>query len=241
MTIDVGFDFRSDATSDDPDRTSPTLRLYHQLLWGKRLPDGSPFDLEKVKPPEYLHHRSELGEFFLSSDSVIATYRFAERARQIVDQLPDDEVQRFDYVGYTIGGTMVFPSNRVDGKPTINGARGFTCRTTIGDRMDLTLECIRRYYLGDTSTPLGATLARYAEFFALFQDFRGYVDHFLLQDLVTEDYQAVRFFLPFDNFVSSPVPANLTAYLPFGDASIAFVEARNKRIAAWVKTNLPLN
>ena len=217
MTIDVGFDFRSDATSDDPDRTSPTLRLYHQLLWGKRLPDGSPFDLEKVKPPEYLHHRSELGEFFLSSDSVIATYRFAERARQIVDQLPDDEVQRFDYVGYTIGGTMVFPSNRVDGKPTINGACGFMPHDHWRpDGLTLSASAATtwatRAHPRRDPCPLCGVLA-------LFQDFRGYVDHFLLQDLVTETTRlcgslAVR-------HGSSPVPANLTAYLPFRDASIA--------------------
>ena len=68
---------------------------------------------------------------------------------------------------------MVFPSNRVDGKMTINGARGFLRR--VADRMDLTLESIRRHYRGEPS-PLGATLARYADFFALFEDFGGYVD-----------------------------------------------------------------
>ena len=54
---------------------------------------------------------------------------------------------------------MVFPSNRVDGKMNINGARGFLRQ--IADRMDLTLESIRRHFRGEPS-PLGATLARYA-------------------------------------------------------------------------------
>src|SRR5438093_10148293 len=34
------------------------------------------------------------------------------------------------------------------------------------------------------------------DFFALFERFSGYVNFFLLQDLVTDDYAAVRFFMP---------------------------------------------
>ena len=66
--------------------------------------------------------------------------------------------------------------------------------------MDLTLECIRRHYLGDPVTPLGETLGRYREFFDLFDDFRGYVDFFLLQVLVTDDYRAA---------VLPPLPTSL--------------------------------
>lgn len=47
------------------------------------------------------------------------------------------------------------------------------------DRFDLTLECIRRHYLGQRS-PLGETLARYRDFFALFEDFSGYVEFFMV-------------------------------------------------------------
>jgi len=36
-----------------------------------------------------------------------------------------------------IGGMIVFPGNRIDGKMTINGARG--CYRKISDRFDLTL------------------------------------------------------------------------------------------------------
>ena len=36
------------------------------------------------------------------------------------------------------GGMMVFPGNRIDGKQTINGARGFNRK--IADGFDLTLE-----------------------------------------------------------------------------------------------------
>lgn len=134
---------------------------------------------------------------------------------------------------------MVFPKYQVVvGKPTINQARGWN-RATIGDRMDLTLECIRRHYAGDSATPLGETLARYADFFDLLTDFRGYVDFFLLQDLVTLDYSAVNFFTDFDGtFSSSAVPRDLATYTRFRKASIAFVLARNARIAAWATEHL---
>src|SRR6478752_2452628 len=74
--IDVDFDFRSDTPGYgrprvDPDASSPTLRRYHQLLWSKPLPSGTPFTLEVTTPGVYLHHLSEHGEFWLSSDAVI--------------------------------------------------------------------------------------------------------------------------------------------------------------------------
>ena len=102
---------------------------------------------------------------------------------------------------------MIFPGNRIDGKPTINGARGFTGQ--IADRFDLTSECIRRHYR-DEASPLGGTLARCHDFFALFQYFEGYVDFFLLQDLVGADDSAIKFFMPFDDFNTPPVPGTRT-------------------------------
>ncbi len=113
---------------------------------------------------------------------------------------------------------------------TINGARGF--HPLIKDRFDLTVECIRRHYLNEDS-PLSATLARYADYFRLFGDFRGYVEFFLLQDLVTDDCSAVKFFSPFDDFNSSPVPGNMAAYLDYRELAVSFIEARNQRIQTW--------
>lgn len=70
----------------------------------------------------------------------------------------------------------------------------------IADRFDLTLVCIRRHYLGERANPLGEVFHRYADFFALFGDFSGYVSFFLLQHLVEEDGESIRFFHPFDDF-----------------------------------------
>ena len=181
-----------------------------------------------------MHHKSDLGEFFLSSDSVIATFSYWQSTAGMISQLPKADVEEFEAIGYTIGGMMVFPSNKVDNKWTINMARGMDRR--IADRMDLTLECVRRYYAGDTLTPLGATLKRYPGFLALFEDFRGYVEFFLLQDLVNVN-DGVEFFTPFDDFASSGVPLDIAAYISFRCASMTFVEARNKRIASWAREN----
>ncbi len=66
--IGTTYDFRSDTpTGKDPDTWSPTLCRYHKRLWGKRLPSGVVFDLAYKSAPFYLHHCSDLGEFWLST------------------------------------------------------------------------------------------------------------------------------------------------------------------------------
>jgi hypothetical protein len=95
--------------------------------------------------------------------------------------------------------------------------------------LDLTVECIGRHYRGEPS-PLNDTLARYANFFGLFGSFQGYVEHFLLQDLVSGDCSAVSFFAPFEDFATSPLPGSVDAYRAYRQLAINFIEARNLRI-----------
>ena len=77
--IDVTFRFTSDTPEGkDPDSHSPTLRQYHGLLWSKQLPNGKYFELSDTTPGAYLHHRSELGEFRLSSDAISSTYMYVK-------------------------------------------------------------------------------------------------------------------------------------------------------------------
>jgi hypothetical protein len=229
--IDTNFDFRSDTPPGmDPDACSPTLRRYHQLLWSKPLPNGALFELDVTTPSVYLHHLSELGEFFLTSDTVIPTFTRWRILKHITEQIPEVENEAFRTLGYTIGGMMVFPGNQVDRRPTINGARGM--HPQIRDRFDLTLECIRRYYLGKPS-PLSDTIARYADFFRLFADFAGYVDFFHLQDLVNEDGPTVELFTPFGDFGEYVLPTTLDAYLGYRRRAMEFIESRNRRIAAY--------
>ena len=110
---------------------------------------------------------------------------------------------------------------------TINGARGVNHK--IQDRFDLTLECIRSFYLKEKS-PLSDILERYSQFFNLFDDFRGYVDFFLLQDLVEKNYLAIKFWHPFNGFDYSPLPNNIDEYRAYKIKVIDFVKARNNRM-----------
>jgi hypothetical protein len=231
MRIDTDFDHRSDAGGKDPDSASPTLRKHHQLLWSKSLPSGTLFSLDQ-EAGSYLAHRSELGEFTLSSDTIINSLRATKRNAAVIEQIANSDLDTFQRLGSTIGGKLIFPSNRVEGKPTINVARGFSAR--IGDRFDLTLECIRRHYLRQTS-PLEAPLARYNTFFELFESFEGYVDFFLLNDLVADS--RVKFFLPFTGgFGTRPLPATKPEYMEYMRNSMEFVLSRNKRIDHWAES-----
>ncbi len=227
-SIDITFDFRSDTPEGkDPDAASPTLRRYHKLLWSKTLPGGAPFDLSDSRPGCYLYHRSGAGEFFLASDAVIPSFRKVPHIKALI---PEEEIEAFNAIGYTIGGMMVFPGNKVDGKMTINGARGF--HPLVKDRFDLTLECIRRHYAGEAS-PLSEPLRRHADFFMLFADFRGYVDFFLLQDFVAGN--EVKISKPYDDFRSSPVPKDANEYRAYRDDAVAFINERNWRIQSATK------
>ncbi len=227
--IDITFDFRTDTPpGEDPDALSPTLRKYHKILWSKPLPCGVIFALADTKPDVYLHHMSDIGKFHLASDTVIPCFEREKKIAHIINQIPVNELDAFNSIAYTIGGMMIFPANRIGSKMTINGARGFHPR--IKDRFDLTVECIRRHYLGLTS-PLSETLERYADFFRLFKDFRGYIEFFLLQDIVTNDFTAVKFFKPFEGFDVSPLPATKEEYILYKKLAIEFIMIRNSRIA----------
>lgn len=227
--IDITFDFRRDTPEGkDPDSYSKTLRRYHKQLWSKSLPSGELFQLSDAMPGYYLHHKSAVGTFSLSSDAVIPTFKWNS---QIQAMIPESELEAFNAQGYTIGGMMVFPRNPVDGKWTINQARG--CTRSIGDRFDLTLECIRRHYINDTS-PLTNVLARYTTFFNLFADFRGYVEFFFLQDLVSDDFCTVKISQPYDDFTSSPIPSTVTEYRAYENDALAFINARNQRILSSI-------
>jgi hypothetical protein len=230
IEFDTTCDFTGDANGRDPDLHSLTLRAHHKRLWSKPLPNGRPFTLSDAVRRPYLHYQSDGEELWLGSDSIAQTFSRWPKMQPIVTQIGVKELRNFVQIASTIGGRIVFPAKQENQKPTINVARGFHRR--IADRMDLTLECIRRHYRNEDS-PLAATLSRYRDFFRLFVHFDGYVEFFLLQDLLESDTRNVRFFLPFDGFRTPAVPADVESYRHFMDATIAFVEARNRRMAAW--------
>lgn len=146
-------------------------------------------------------------------------------------------MRAFYDLGCTVGAYLVFPFPiQVDGlwQRSINQARG--TKRENRDRFDLTLECIRRHYLREEG-PL-KTLASHSNFFNLFGDFRGFVDHFLLNDLVDDDTDKIRFYLPFHNFDRDALPASVDEYREIMQRSMDFVKARNERIARYAVTQL---
>ncbi len=194
--IDVTFDFRTDTpgcydptkkSQRDPDIYSPTLRRYHRELWSRELPNGEIMDLKEGKDPkdDYLIWKN----FRFGSDTIIIDFNNT-RDKEIIEKVKQEVGDYKSYFenltrrSYTMGGTIIFPKH----DQSMNQRRGTNPR--IADRWDLTLECIRRYYIGQTS-PLSDVIEGDKDFYALFCDFRGYVDFFFLQDAVTDDYSKV--------------------------------------------------
>ena len=150
----------------------------------------------------------------------------------IINQIKEEEKEKILEIMYSIGGFIIFPSDRVlingKSKMTINGERGINQKIT--DRFDLTLECIRRYYL-NIKSPLSETLNRYKDFFSLFKNFEGYVEFFLLQDLVNSDFTKIKFFLPFDEtFPLKPLPKNIEDYNIYIENNLQFIINRGNRM-----------
>ena len=154
MIIDPVYDFRFDSGGKDPDLHSLTLKNYHKFIWSKKSPYG--FEAQVIENPNgYLSFLVSGQKFPVSSDSISNSLRSYSRTKEIMQAFPDELINQFIESGSKIGGYIIFPSNRIAGKMTINGARGFNNR--ICDRFDLTLECIRLFYI-DKSNPLSTVL-----------------------------------------------------------------------------------
>lgn len=194
------------------------------------MPNGKTFDLSDDKSGAYLYHKSELGEFFLGSDAITHSYRNQKRKNWIVKQIPEEVSELFN-AGSTIGAYIIFPNIRINGNHTINQARGVN--SLIDDRFDLTLECIRLFYLGQKS-PLYDTLLRYKKFFDLFDNFIDYVQFFLLDDMLDEN-KNIKFYLPFDNFKTRPNFSDISEYQLYKKRVTNFINSRNKRIDTYMK------
>ena len=226
LKIDINFDFRKDSLCGDPDTDSPKLYENHKFLWSKNLPNESEFQFEMLtiggKCGRILL-KSNLYDN-LSSDRMCLHF-VGKYKGQFNGWLTEEENENFKHIVRTIGGHIVFPAHKKDGF-TINQARGVNRK--ICDRFDLTLECIRLFYLNEQS-PLFDAINRYQDFFKLFENFENYVNFFLLQDFVTEKYD-VKFALPFDNFVRSPLPQSIEEYKSYKAETINQINKRNNRI-----------
>ncbi|WP_461521843.1 DUF6994 family protein [Porticoccus sp.] len=220
--IDIDFDYREDSSCGDPDVDSAKLYDAHKLLWDKVLPCGKDLELNVISSGRLLIKNNLQANF--SSDRMCPHFDGKYRGK-FDGWLPQADIDELQYKVRTIGGHIIFPAHNRNGF-TVNQARGVNRK--ICDRFDLTLECIRRFYLHENS-PLHDALERYNDFFDLFVDFKGYIQFFLLQDFVDELNQ-VRFSLPFDNFSRAPLPQTADEYNEYRVHVIGLVNRRNKRI-----------
>ena len=237
MQVDISFDFRRESNGKDPDAYSPTLRSYHRFLWTKQLPIGERLEIEEINST--LIYRFNMQTLKFGSDSISNSYIGTKKIAHLNGQITQQVFEEFRDKGSTIGGYLIFPSERERGRMTINGARGLNRK--IADRFDLTLECIRLHYQGmehPLEETFGSPINKF--FFSLFIDFKGYVDFFLLQDLVDSNYDGVKFLTNIEKpFISTPIPVSAAEYQTYKSASLNFVRLRNDRIAEWA-INSPL-
>ena len=238
--IDVSFDFTTDTPkywynyweknyllgcpNGDPDNKSKTLQLYHKILYSKTLPNGEKMDLQIGSGANYLSWK----DFRFGSDSIIVSFRY-NRYRKMIEQVANslpyyhDYMENYIHKSYTLGGEIIFPKKQGG----INQSRG--CNPYIKDRWDLTLECIRKFYLNEDS-PLYDVLLQNKDFFDLFVNFKGYIDFFYLQDCVADDYSHVNFWLGNGTFEKYPLPKTVDEYLCWIEQELDFVNKRNERI-----------
>lgn len=243
-SIDVTFDFTSDVKgywdkfwesdplmgcgNGDPDGKSRTMQQYHQAIYSRCLPNGKEMCLQIGSGANYLYWDG----FRFGSDSIIASFRY-EKNKKLIEAVSSavPNWHRFieEYIkrSYTLGGEIIFP--KMSGG--INQMRGMNHQ--IRDRWDLTLECIRRFYINEPS-PLTDVLNKNKRYFELFVDFKGYVDYFFLQDCVTNDYSKVIIWTGEPPFSEKPLPKTVDEYLHFISEELKFVDKRNKRIHNYI-------
>lgn len=246
--FDTSFDYKTDTpakTRPDADRDSQRLRADHELLWTKDLGSGVLFapSIVSAGKNEYLIFTDASGaRYCYGSDAITNSYTGWLRPPALVKVLAglsEDQRSRYLHPPYTIGSAMIWPLRKKD-QPAMNSARGFGgTGYQIGDRMDLTLECIRRHYAGEPVSPLAGVINAYGDFFALFDGFAEFVRFFHLQDLVTPDYDEVLFYLPLDNFERPGTPTTTEEYVECQERSLELIAKRAKRMADWVTEHHP--
>lgn len=193
--IDLDFDFRKDCKEGaDPDKYSIKLKETHCELWSKELPNTKNGKLNlKVKNSRIVGEAGN-SQFDFGSDSITNCYGKRPTTEEFRKNIEiSKSLDDYDAVNYVLSASIIFPLKDDNGKIswTINRARG--CSRRICDRIDLTLECIRIFYLDKSEyTPLRSCLIRYSSFFDLFIDFENYVKFFYLDDLVSSDYKKVK-------------------------------------------------
>ena len=233
------FDKRVDLTDYDPDTKS--LKLMHHLYELYKEDKGNGCFLQGLIESNENDLYIETVDIHLGCDSIANLLN--------IDALLIDNNSRRTYctLANTLGAKIIFPKNG-KGCFSINNARN--CKVV--DRFDYTLECIRRYYNGEESRLNDVfLLEKNKKFFNLFRNkdndsgkdaFKNYVNFFFLNDLVSDDFEKVKFFINTDedtenrqkliNFENSisKYPYKIEDWRELYKETMLFVIKRNLRI-----------
>ena len=226
----------------DPDKYSVELGEAHCKIWTKwgrlgfltRNPynklSSSILGVDSVFTPDSITNS------FRNSNRLIKGYGTKEKT--LISNFGEEVgalIDRYVETDYTIGSSIIFPVS-INGKPirwTMNIARGLSSK--VHDRIDYTLECIKRYYDGNLDNPLQSAIERSSEFFKLFEGFNDYVDYFFLNDLLDESGNVKSFTGKID--FSSPFPLTKEDYIAYLTNTMEFVRKRNERMLKWYEEN----
>ena len=228
----------------DPNKYSTILREYHRLIWSNRLLKGKPFVLENGDLNKLIYNGDGVKIVF-TPDSTTNVFKHSGRKyRDTTEQLVVEQYEKIDSEianllkeyyenDYIIGSSIIFPISINDKSVrwTMNIARGILYK--IHDRIDLTLECIKRYYDKNDDNPLISSIRRNKPFFDLFDDFPEYIDFFFLNDYVDDNYNVIRL-CDDDNF-TSPFPKDINQYKEYLSNTIDLMFKRSNRIGDWIK------
>ncbi len=245
MSIDVDYDITSgtpgfwdvfwDNDSDvmdsnhDPHIRCQTLRDYHRSLWSRPLPNGQTMEIENDYCKYLIWNNIRLG-----SEPLVSSLRYSRTKglMTMISSSMDDYKQYIeDFVHRTsnIGNAIILPRR-------VGSISQYRSKPQIGYRWDCTLECIRRYYSGEWS-PLEKCMSKNKDFLDLFVDFKGYVDFFLLQDFVSNNYSTVKVMLDTDVDDGDPLPKDIEEYIEWINTCLDLVEKRKGRIQNLVRKN----
>ena len=238
LKIDIEKVYKDYTSKLDPDKYNEGLGRAHCELWTSK---------EKLGVLEW-HYLNKLTttikdvEFIFSPDSITNSFRNSNRLIKSLGIKEKDLIANFgndvdklisEYlkIDYTIGSSIIFPisigGNTI--KWTMNQARGLSCR--VHDRIDFTLECIKRFYEGNKDNPLQKALEKSAPFFILFNSFDEYAHFFFLEDLIDEKGNVISFTSTID--FTSPFPTTKEQYFQYLSNTIEFIKNRNAKILDW--------
>ena len=224
----------------DPDKYCKELGEAHCLLWSSRKRLGTlkwnPLNrlMAFINGIEFVFTPDSITNGFCNSKRTVSKNETEQDVVSKYSEKTQELIKRYKETDYTIGSSLIFPIS-IDGESirwTMNIARGISWK--VHDRIDYTLECIKRYYDKNDDNPLQKALLKSAAFFDLFESFQDYVDFFFLNDLVNDKGEVISFTDTID--FTSPFPKSEEEYYKYLNNTMEFVKKRDARIKEWCKT-----